>query len=558
VGPRNAGGILPRLARYHLVETVLVLARIKNLFGNLVIYGLGDAATSIVSLLLLPVFSSYLSPADYGIITMLLTIEAVTKVLFRWGVDTAFMRLYYDCADQPARQQLASTIFFFLLTVNGTLVAGAVLASGWLSARIYGTPSHAILIALTVCNTFVANFYFIVFQVLRIGQKSAQFIALSFIRSAGTIVARLALVVWAGMGVFGIVAADVMVTAMVALIMTPWFASLIRPVFSREVIREALGFGLPRVPHSVASQIIGFADRYFLNAYGTLSDVGLYSVGASFGLALKFFLGAFETAWTPFFLGLMRERDAKRVYSTVSTYVVALLILLVAGLCATAPSVVRLFTNVRFHSAAAVTPWIALGVMFQGLYLVGSIGLVITKRTKLYPLATGTAAAVSLSANALLIPRFGMMGAAWANMISYATLATVTVSFSWYVYPIQYEWSRLLRVAAAGLGAYLVASRVVSGSLPPVAGILLAGTTTVAVYAVVLASVGFFHAGELRALREIRSRAVPRRGAQARPSEPGPVEMAGEIIDTPPLPPFESNDDNRDGEVSPDSRFPRR
>jgi O-antigen/teichoic acid export membrane protein len=539
-----------------------VLTRLKDLFGNLVIYGLGDVATSIVSLLLLPVFTSYLTPADYGIIAMLLTIEAVTKVLFRWGVDTAFMRLYYDCADQPARQRLASTIFFFLLAVNGTLLAGVLLSADWLSARIFGTTDHGLLVALTVINTFVANFYFMPFQVLRIDQKSGQFIALAFVRSAGTIVARLTLVIWAGLGVLGVVSADVLVTAIFTMILIRWFVPLIRPVFSREVIREALGFGLPRVPHSVAHQIIGFADRYFLNAFGTLRDVGLYSIGASFGLVLKFFLGAFENAWTPFFLALMPEPDAKRIYSTVSTYVVALLVLFVAGLCAIAPGVVRLFTTAQFHAAAAVTPWIALGVMFQGLYLVGSIGIVITKRTKLYPLATGTAAAVSLAANALLIPRFGMLGAAWANALSYATLAIVTGGFSWYVYPIQYEWSRLLRIAMAGVAGYVVASRVVPASLPPVASIVLAGVATVAVYALVLSSTGFFHAGELRLLRDIRSRALPRTAVPVRTSEPSQVEMAGEIVDTAPEPPTDPLDGPFASEsghsVSPDSRYPRR
>jgi O-antigen/teichoic acid export membrane protein len=539
-----------------------VLARVKDLFGNLVIYGLGDVATSIISLLLLPVFTSYLTPADYGIITMLLTIEAVTKVLFRWGIDTAFMRLYYDCADTRARQRLASTIFFFLLAVNGTLLAGALLSAGWLSARIFGTADHGILVALTVANTFVAGFYFIPYQVLRIGRKSGQFVALVFVRSAGTIVARLTLVIWAGMGVGGVVLADVAVTSVFTLILIRWFAPLVRPVFSREILREALGFGLPRVPHSVAHQVIGFADRYFLNAFGTLRDVGLYSIGASFGLALKFFLGAFESAWTPFFLGVMREPDAGRIYSVVSTYVVALLVLLVAGLSAIAPGVVRLFTTAEFHAAAVVTPWIALGVMFQGLYLVGSIGIVITKRTKLYPLATGTAAAVSLLANALLIPRFGILGAAWANTLSYATLAVATGAFSWYVYPIRYEWSRLLRIAIAGGAGYVVASLVVPASLPPAAGIVLAGVTTVAVYALVLLSAGFFHAGELRLLRDIRSRALSRRNVPVRISDPDRVEMAGEILDTAPEAPTDPlalpTTSESGHPVSPDSRFPRR
>lgn len=511
-----------------------VLKRVTQLFRSLLIYGLGDVATSLFSLLLLPIFTSYLGPDDYGVITMLLTIEAVTKVLFRWGVDTAFMRLYFDCADHVERQRLASTVFFFLLAVNGALLVFGVLSADRLSSLVFREGGRGLLIALTIANTFVAGFYFIPFQVLRIREQSGQFVALAFARSAGTIVARLALVIWAGLGVFGIVLADVMVTTGFALILVRWYAPLIRPVFSRAVIREALAFGLPRVPHSVAHQVLGFADRYLLNLWGTLADVGLYSIGATFGLALKFFLSAFEAAWTPFFLGVMREPDARRTYSTVSTYVVALLVLLVAGVCTTAPGVVQLFTTEDFHSAAAVTPWIALGVMFQGLYLVGSIGLVITKRTKWYPVSTGTAAAVSLLANVILIPRFGMMGAAWANAMAYGALAVLTVGFSWWVYPIRYEWGRLFRIAVAGGLAYGVTTRALPAGLAPVVAVILSAALTTAAYGVVLSLTGFFHPGELRVLQEIRGRLLERRAMLPQAVDATQVEMAGEIVATAP------------------------
>ena len=515
-----------------------MLARVKNLFGNLAIYGLGDVATSIVSLLLLPVFTSYLTPADYGVIFMLLTVEAVTKVLFRWGVDTAFMRLYYDCGDQPARQRLASTIFFFLLTVNGALLVVALFSLDLLTPLLLEDGetdpggSLNVLVGLTLVNTFVTGFFFMPFQLLRIGGQPRQFIALTFARSAGTIIARLLLVIWAGMGVFGIVVADLVVTGLFSVALVRWFASLIRPVFSRAVIREALAFGLPRVPHSIAHQVIGFADRYLLKAYGTLADVGLYSIGASFGLALKFFLSAFEAAWTPFFLGVMREPDARRIYGTVSTYVVALLVLLVGGLCALAPAVVRLFTAEAYQGAAVVVPWVALGVMFQGFYLVGSIGLVITKRTKLYPIATGSAAAVTILANVLLIPRYGILGAAWANTLSYFTLAVVTVAFSRRVYPIPYEWARLFRIAVAGLAGYGVAVTAVPESLHALVRIGASGLIMVGIYGATLFTTGFFHPGELKHLREVRNRVLSRRAAPALDPADGQVEMAGGILAT--------------------------
>lgn len=512
-----------------------MLQRIKTLSRQLAIYGLGDVATSLVSLLLLPVYTRYLAPADYGIIAMLLTLEAFAKIVFRWGVDTAFMRLYYDCPDTGARQRLASTLFFFLLSVNGALLILALLVSGSLSSLLFDTSQHALLVALTIANTFVVSLYFIPLQVLRIEERSAQFISLVFARSSATLVLRLVLVVAAGLGVFGVVLADILVTTVFTIVLARWFAPLIRPVFSRDVMREALSFGLPRIPHSLANQVIGIADRYFLKVYRTLDDVGLYSIGATFGLALKLFLSAFEFAWTPFFLGVMREPDANRIYSRVSTYAVAVLVLLVAALAAVAPELVRLFTTEGFHGAAVVTPWIALGVMFQGLYLVGSIGLVITKRTSRYPIATGIAAGTSLLANAILIPRFGALGAAWANAISYATLAGVTIGFSWRLYPIHYEWSRLLRVGVAGVLAYASGSYVVTPE-SPAAALIVRGLAVLAAYLGTLALTGFFHPGELRVLREIRQRALARQGRRVAEPEAIQSEMAGEIVAAAPEP----------------------
>lgn len=492
-----------------------MLARLKSLFGSLAIYGLGDVATSVVSLLLLPIYTKYLSPSDYGVLAMLATIEAVAKIGFRWGVDTAFMRLYYDCSDQRARQTLASTIFIFLLTVNGLCAAGCVAGANWFSTLLFGSSQHGVLIALTVVNTAIGGFFFIPLHVLRIDRRAGQFMSITFTRSAGTLVLRLVLVMWAGMGVRGIVVADILMTTAIAVVLVPWCIPLIRPRFSNPVLREVLGFGLPRIPHSLAQQVIGLADRYFLNAYSTLRQVGLYSVGVTFGVAPKLFIGAFEYAWTPFFLGAMHEPDAKWIYSRVSTYIVGVLVLLTAGLAAIAPDLVRAATQRDFHSAAAVVPWIALGTLFQGLYIVGSIGIVITKQTRLYPLATGCAAVVSLAANALLVPRWGFMGAAWASAIAYGTLAVVTISFSWRSYPIPYEWGRLGRLVAAGVAAYLLPSAIVPAGMRPLVGFFIRGTLATATYVAALFVSGFFHAGEFKVLNDVRRRVLDRRRAGA-------------------------------------------
>jgi len=509
-----------------------VLERLKKLLRNLAIYGMGDAATSVVSLLLLPVYTRFLSPSDYGVIAMLITIEAVAKVVFRWGVDTAFMRLYYDCADTAARQQLASTITIFLLAVNGLLLVAGAACSSWISWWLFDTTRYWPLIVLTILNTFVTGFYFIPMHVLRIGEQSGQFVSLSFGRSAGTLVMRLVLVVWAGMGVLGVVVADIAVTTVFTIVLARWFAPLLRPVFSRAILRDALGFGLPRIPHSLASQVIGLADKYFLNAYGTLRDVGLYSIGATFGLAPKLLLSAFEYAWTPFFLGAMRERDVTRTYSVVSTYVMSLLVPLVATVGAVASDAIRLTTKAQFHAAAVVTPWIALSVMCQGVYILGSIGIVITKRTRMYPLATGCAAAVGLLANAILVPRYGLMGAAWSNVIAYGTLTAVTVGVSWRLFPIPYEWGRLGRITLGGFAGYAAATMLISPATPPIVGLVLRAVVTIAVYVTVMFATGFFHPGEIRTFKELGRRVMQRRIVPT-PTGGGTREQQAEVVEEP-------------------------
>jgi O-antigen/teichoic acid export membrane protein len=217
----------------------------------------------------------------------------------------------------------------------------------------------------------------------------------------------------------------------------------------------------------------------------------------------------------------------------VSTYIIAVLVLLAGGLCSVASDIVRLTTTSQFHDAARVTPWIALGVMCQGLYLVGSNGLVITKRTTRYPVATGIAAGASLLANWLLIPRFGVLGAAWANTIAYATLAVVTVGFSLHLYPIPYEWSRLFRVSVAGIAAYVASDLVVPHTRLAALSLILHGTVMVLTYVASLFVTGFFHAGEIGALRALWQRTLQRRALRARPPDPTQVEMAGEIVATP-------------------------
>jgi O-antigen/teichoic acid export membrane protein len=508
----------------------VVSRRLSDLLRHLFVYGVGDVATQIVSFLLLPLYVRYLSPEDYGVLSLLLTTEVVWKILFRWGLDGAFMRLYYECRDTAAERRLASTQALFLLVVNGGLLALALLLVPFAGPHLFKTSQYNLTLALVLGNTFVTGFHYLPFHVMRIKGQAGRFMAYGVSRSVATLLLRLVLVIGFQLGVLGVVLADVVVTAGLTLALLPRFVALLRVVFSKTLLRESLSFGLPRIPHGIAHQVIAVFDRYWLGQHVTLHELGLYSTGATFGLGLKLFLSAFETAWAPFYFGVMDDADARAIYRRVTTYGVAILVLLTAGLSAVANDLIRLMTPSPFHPAAAVVPWVALGVSFQGLYLLTSIGLNITKHTEMYPVATGIAALFSVAGNVLLIPRFGIIGAAVSNSIAYAVLAFSAYRLSQRFYPVTYETRRLALLIAAGVSAWTIATVAIPDNWSHLAGLLARGSVVVLVYGGILAASGFFVPGELAALRALTGRLRGRRVVES-PTEA--EEFAGELVSAP-------------------------
>lgn len=507
-----------------------MFSKIRELSKNLAIYGVGDVAISLVNFLLLPLYVRYLSAADYGVLGLLGGVEVVAKILFRWGLDGSFMRFFYEDETPAARQRLASTIFFFLLAVNGVLVVASLAASPALARFLFDgapglPPPHLVALQLTLVNTLIIGFTFIPFHILRIENRAVQFSALTLARSVLTVGLRVVLIIGFGFGVLGVVLADIVVTAVLMLVLLRWFGPIIRPMFSLAVLRETLRFGLPRVPHAALQQVMAVGDKFIMTMFLPLSQVGIYSMGVSFGLTQKLFLSAFEYAWAPFYYANSREPDARRIFSTVTTYGFAVLALMTAGLSAIGADLLAAMTQPQYVAAAGVVTWTAIGVLFQGVYLLTSIGLNITKQTQYYPVATGIAAGSNVALNVILIPRYGFMGAAWANGVAYGLQALLAYRFAQRFYPVDYEMGRLFRVALAAIFAAMVARLL--PAMPPIAGVLVRGSTVVVVFGGLLWVSGFLRPEELRRIDALRRR---RRMEPSIMPPPESTELAGQIV----------------------------
>ena len=229
----------------------------------------------------------------------------------------------------------------------------------------------------------------------------------------------------------------------------------------------------------------------------------------------------------------------------MTTYGIAILALLTAGLSAVGEPALKAMTHgrilapadPRWSEVSVAIAFTAIGVLFQGVYLLTSIGLNITRRTQYYPVATVTAALVNVGLNVLLIPSHGIIGAAWANGAAYAVQAALGFMLSQRFYPVSYEWGRIARALGAAAAAYIVAMllpsiRLVSSpssAMATIPDVLVRGLAVVLVFAGLLAATGFFRPGELRQLSAIRRGGEPRRVSMKAPDS---TEMAGEIVAT--------------------------
>jgi O-antigen/teichoic acid export membrane protein len=265
--------------------------------------------------------------------------------------------------------------------------------------------------------------------------------------------------------------------------------------FDRELLRKMQHFGMPLVPSALALWTINFVDREFVAWYKSDAEVGVYSAAVKIAGVITFAMVAFRTAWPAFAYSIEDERDAKRTYSFVLTYLLTFTSWLSLALGALAPWWVRLLTDPRYQRAEKGIALLAFaGAVYAG-YVVLAIGSGRARKTQLNWVVTGFGAVVNVGLNFWLVPAYGMVGAAISTAASYVALFFGMTWYAQSVYPVRYQWRRVATSVAAAVGL-TVAAR--ASSLPLAPSALL-----VAAYPLALAVLGFYLPAERQRLRRL-------------------------------------------------------
>ena len=477
-------------------------AQLGRLGRHSLVYGIGGLVSRIVAVLLLPVYTHYLTPADYGKIETLIALTTVLGIILRAGISSAFFRFYFDAEDADARRTVLRTSFWFTMGAGTLGLVLLLIFAQPVSDFLFGTTSAANLVRAAGVALWATVNYEQMTSLFRVEERSVAFVCASLANVFLTIGITLLLVVGLEKGALGVIVGNFSGTLIVYLALLGYRREQLGLQFDRQLLREMNHFGLPLVPTALFLWITNFSDRFFLVKLADVSEAGLYSVGVRVASAMVLLLTAFRMAWPAFAYSIRDEREARLTYAYVLTYLTVITTWGALALTLLAPWLVDLLAAPQFSDSASVVGPLAFATVSYAAYIVIAIGVGRARRTQFNWVVTGAAAVVNVALNFALIPTYGMMGAAIATVAAYTTMAVGMAWWSQKIYPVPYQWRRVATAALAGVALAAAGKELDVG---------LGGAAVLAfAYPLALTFLGFTSAEERRRIsRLVARRRVP-------------------------------------------------
>ncbi|MBN1782955.1 oligosaccharide flippase family protein [bacterium] len=435
-----------------------VFQSIKRLFKNSVIYGIGHILSRFITFLLLPLYTHILPKNEYGVVGIFFTYIGILFIVYTYGLSSAFFRFYLAKDRQEERDRVFSTSFFALIITSLALSGLIMTFASPISKMIFSQGVQQISVSLPFLVRMAAVILFfdsiglLGFLVLLSEERSVTFAILKLcfvLVNMGCNI--LFLVIW-HWGVEGVFLANAIGSVFSMLSVMPVMWKRLRRIFSMSLFRELLAFGLPYIVVNASVVIMDTIDRPLLERLASIEEAGLFNAGVKLGMFMAIFVTAFRFAWIPFFMGHSRQENAKAAFSKVFTYLMTACFTVFLFFSFFIDIIVRFrffghsLIGQEYWSSTVVVPVVFFAYIFYAAYINFLIGVYLKKKTIMLSYITAAGMLGNILLNIVLIPVIGMMGAAWARFGAYMIMASSLYFVSQKYYPIQYEWSRILRL----------------------------------------------------------------------------------------------------------------
>lgn len=454
-GPPNFGGSMTQI-------------RMRNLVYEVVGYGLGAAVNRALGIVVACIYPILLSRDEYGRLDVVFSVTSLLTILFFLGLDAALARFYYEHEDKAERKRLVSTVFCTVMGFTVAAVALLLVFSRPLALWLYGDSRYILYLRLALAAMPFTMANGVQLVVLRLERRVRAFNLIMIANLVTASVIGIGSILLFKIGAAGMLAGFIagnLATAVAGMLLNR------RQIFALPApagLGALMGIGLPLVLSGTAFWLIGYVNRPILVHRVPADDLGLYAIASGGVGMMSLLMGAFRNAWQPFAFSIMGREGSQSVYGRTLTLFTA--VAATIAVCGTlfAPEallVINAYTHKNWSGAAVAVGPLAMGTLFSAMFYVVQIGVYITRRTSVIALAMGLAVMVNLALNFVLIPRFGITGAALATALGHLSAFTTLSTLAQRLMPIPYQWGKLTAIVLSAAAIVLLAPEIPTGSV---------------------------------------------------------------------------------------------
>lgn len=419
----------------------------KSLFKGTVIYGLMGSLRTFIEFLLLPIYSRFLLPSDFGILDILMIFITIGTVASILELFNAVFRYNFDGNSDNYKKKVISTATFSV-TVNGTImfILAMIFSKNIASAVLNSTELNHLFI-LAGAYIMLGASLTIPLSLTRIENKPGKYAFIALLQISILLIGIFIFVILLKWGVAGIMTSKVLSIILPMTVCFYWARRYISLSFDFGLLKSMLKFSIPLIPAGAAIWGINSLNRFFMLHYLTLDQIGLFSIGSKFVVLITLSMIAFQLAWPHFAFSTMNLKNACKMFAQVFNIFAAFGIWLVLFLILFAGTLIQIATTPDFYPAAKVILPLSLGMFLYGLFYFFTTGVIISKTTKKIIPPITVAVIVNIILNTIITPKFGFVGTAWVTTTTYFTMAVSMFLFSRRSGYLALEWKRLFRLA---------------------------------------------------------------------------------------------------------------
>lgn len=393
---------------------------LRDLIKEGSLYTLANLLTKGISLLLIPFYTAYFSPEDYGIIEMLVVFGTILGNLVSLQLNQGLGRYVTDSDITDEKKKLiASTAIWFIciayVVVSGIIILFPGVFIPALSNDHVLIPKDAFRAAVVAVS--INGVFFMLGVYLRFLRKTKVYTLTSFFHALLSILLTLFFVLIMDLGIIGVYYASIVTAPIIIFFQLFALKDHLVLAFDNSLLKKLLKFSLPLVPASLAFITLNFIDRIFIKEYLSFDDEGIYAIGAKFASIISIIVLGFSSALAPIVYQKHKDENTQQELGRIFRLFFVIGTVGVLGLSLFSKEMLIIFTQKEYYDAQIIMPVLYLSVFINGIGMFAP-GLHLKEKTKIIPFIVLTAAVINIGLNHWLILEYQLFGAGLATVIS--------------------------------------------------------------------------------------------------------------------------------------------